>query len=369
MGYVMEAWRSWLAPSVILAGAVLLALAAHYVIFSIGQRIAARTASPFDDSLVRHSRQPAKWILPLLALLAALPEAGLRPEFWKPIGHAAGVGLIAAAAWLVVALMDVVQDVLSAKYSLDKADNLKARRIQTQAQVIRRIVTIVVAVVAASMILMTFPEVRQIGTSLLASAGLAGLIAGLAARPALSNLIAGLQIALSEPIRIDDVVIVEGEWGWIEEIGTTYVVVRIWDLRRLVVPLSYFIEKPFQNWTRQTANLLGTVFVSADYTVPVEEVRRELKRILDASPLWDRKAWALEVTNATEHTLELRALMSAEDSSKAWDLRCAVREKLVAFLQERCPQSLPKTRAELGGGRTASAEIQGFRGGPSASPA
>jgi hypothetical protein len=195
--------------------------------------------------------------------------------------------------------------------------------------------------------LMTFPAIRHIGITLFASAGVAGLVVGMAARSTLSNLFAGIQIALTEPIRIEDVVIVEGEWGWIEEIGTTYVVVRIWDLRRLVVPLSYFIEHPFQNWTRVTADLLGTVIVYADYTVPVEEVRAELHRILQASEMWDGKVWGLQVTDATEHTLQLRALMSAADSSIAWDLRCHVREKLVAFLQERHPHSLPRVRAEL----------------------
>jgi hypothetical protein len=169
----------------------------------------------------------------------------------------------------------------------------------------------------------------------------------MAARPALSNLIAGIQIALTQPIRIEDVVIVENEWGWIEEIGTTYVVVRIWDLRRLVVPLSYFIEQPFQNWTRRTTDLLGTVTVYVDYTVPVDEVRRELLRTLQSSGLWDGKAWGLQVTEASEQTVGLRALMSAPDSGRVWDLRCYVRERLIAFLQERYPEHLPKTRAEI----------------------
>jgi hypothetical protein len=195
--------------------------------------------------------------------------------------------------------------------------------------------------------LVTFPSIREIGTSLLASAGLAGLVVGLAARPTLANLLAGLQIALTEPIRLDDVVIVEGEWGKVEEITTTYVVVRIWDLRRLIVPLSQFIEKPFQNWTRQTADLLGTVFVYTDYSVSVDAVRQKLLEILQLSGMWDGKVWGLQVTNATDHTMELRALMSAPDSSRAWDLRCHVREKLIEHLQNRYPQSLPQTRVHL----------------------
>lgn len=195
--------------------------------------------------------------------------------------------------------------------------------------------------------LMTFPSIRHLGESLFASAGLAALVAGLAARSTFSNLIAGVQIAFTQPMRLDDVVIVEGEWGWIEEIRTTYVVVRIWDLRRLIVPLSYFIEKPFQNWTRQTADLLGTVFLYTDYTVPVEEVRQEIHRVLESSKRWDGKVWGMQVTNASERSMELRALMSAPNASVAFELRCFVREKLIQFLQEKYPQSLPKTRAEL----------------------
>ena len=238
---------------------------------------------------------------------------------------------------------------LAARYRIDIQDNLRARKIRTQVEVLHRIGIVVIGFVALATILMTFPSVRNVGTSLFASAGVAGLIIGLSARSTLANLIAGLQLALTEPIRLEDVVIVEGEWGWIEEIGTTYVVVRIWDLRRLVVPLSYFIEKPFQNWTRRTANLLGTVHLHADYTVPVAEVREELHRILEASPLWDGKVWNLQVTDASEQTVELRALMSAADSGKAWDLRCEVREKLIGFLQAQHPGCLPRTRAEVRG--------------------
>ena len=194
---------------------------------------------------------------------------------------------------------------------------------------------------------MTFPSLRAVGFSLFASAGAAGLIVGLAARPTLSNLIAGLQIALTDPIRIDDVVIVEGEWGWIEEINTTYVVVRIWDLRRLVVPLTHFIEKPFQNWTRRSADILGTVFFYADYTVPVDEIRAELRRIVEGSELWDGEVCGLQVTNATERTVELRALVSAATSPEAWDLRCMVRERMIEFLMRHYPESLPRVRAEF----------------------
>ena len=182
---------------------------------------------------------------------------------------------------------------------------------------------------------------------MLASAGVAGIVIGFAAQKSLATLLAGFQIALTQPIRIDDVVIVEGEWGRIEEITLTYVVVRIWDLRRLIVPITYFIEQPFQNWTRVSADILGTVFLYVDYNVPVDAVRKELTRLLEASPLWDRKVNVLQVTDSKEGTVELRALASASDAGRAFDLRCDVREKLVAFIQQNYPESLPRLRASL----------------------
>lgn len=344
--HVLEHWQRWLWSAGALAGAILLALALHRLVFALAKRFSRRTGSIIDESLVRHSEGPTRWIFPLLAVVLVLPELPFRPEVLRPIQHAVGLGLIAAVAWVIILLADVFGDAVYARYRTDVTDNLSARRIRTQIQVLRRIFALVVIVIAVAIMLMTFPEIHQLGTSLLASAGLAGLIVGMAMKPTLSSLIAGLQIALTEPIRIDDVVIVAGEYGWIEEIETTYVVVRTWDLRRLVVPLSYFIENTFQNWTRKTADLLGTVFLYMDYTVPVDEVRQELQRILESSPLWDHQAGGLQVTNASERTIELRALVSASDSSKAWDLRCEVREKLIKFLQDRYPGSLPKDRSE-----------------------
>ncbi|HUZ47278.1 MAG TPA: mechanosensitive ion channel family protein [Terriglobia bacterium] len=343
-------WHSWAISCGILLGALIVARIAHRILFSAGRRFAERTGSVIDNSMVRHGREPAKLILPLLALFLVLPATPLPPEPARWIQHLLGLGLIAAIAWLLIVLIDVFEDAASEKYRIGVRDDLRARKIQTQIHVLRRTAVVVISIVAFSVMLMTFPSIRQFGVSLFASAGLAGLVIGMAARPTLSSLLAGLQIALTEPIRLEDVVIVEGEWGWIEEIATTYVVVRIWDLRRLVVPLSYFIEHPFQNWTRVTANLLGTVFVYTDYTIPVGKVRQELHGILKTTDLWDGKVWGLQVTNTSEHTMELRALMSASDSPKTWDLRCYVREKLVTFLQQNYPQSLPKTRVEMENG-------------------
>ena len=341
----IEHWRLWLWAAAGIAGAVVLSLVVHSVLFYLAKRVAKRSKNVIEDSLIRHGEKPTRWIFPLLAVLLAVPLLPIRPEILGPLQHALGVGLIASMAWVVILLVDVFADMIAARYVIDVADNLQARRIRTQTQVLRHIVVLVVVIIAIGIMLTTFPPIRAIGTSLLASAGLAGLVIGVAMRSTLASLMAGIQIALTQPIRIEDVVIVEGEWGWIEEITTTYVVVRIWDLRRLVLPLSYFIDKPFQNWTRVTADLLGTVFLYVDYTIPVEEVRQELHAILKSSGMWDGKTWGLQVTNASEHTMELRALMSAPNGPSAWDLRCLVRQKMIQYLQERHPESLPRARA------------------------
>ncbi len=344
-------WRAGLWSLGMLTGAVIVSWASHRVIFAVAKRITIRTESTLDNSIVRHGEKPAQLILPLLVILLVLPLSPLPATVEQPVRHLIGLGLIGALGWLLIALVEVFDDLVSLRHSVDVRDNLAARRIRTQVEVLRRIAVSVIIVITISIMLMTFPAIRHLGEGLFASAGVAALVAGLAARSTMSNLLAGMQIALTQPIRLDDVVIVDGEWGRIEEIGTTYVVVCIWDLRRLIVPLSYFIEQPFQNWTRQTSELLGTVFIYADYNVPIQEVRTELRRILGTSDLWDGKTWGLQVTNATEKTIELRALMSASDSSRAWDLRCSVRERLIHFLQERYPESLPKMRAQFEKGR------------------
>jgi small-conductance mechanosensitive channel len=345
---VWEVLTPWLTSAGILAAVAVAMLLVHSIVYRLLGDLAAHTSSSLDDSFVRHSRKPVKLMLPLLAAIVTLGTLPLPHSVLGPLRHIVGLALIGATAWLAVSLLGVIDDAVVLKFRIDVKDNLAARRVQTQVKVLQRIVTVVIVIVTVSIGLMTFPEIRQLGTSLLASAGLAGLIVGLAARSTLENLLAGVQVALTEPIRIDDVVIVEGEWGRIEEIRTSYVVVRIWDLRRLVVPIAYFIQHPFQNWTRTSADLMGTVFVYVDYTVPVEAVRQELQRILEASrDLWDGKVCVLQVTDSKERTLELRALVSAADSGAAWDLRCRVREKLVEFLQENYPESLPRVRAEI----------------------
>jgi small-conductance mechanosensitive channel len=347
MHFLGVEWKEYLLTAAILGIAVLLALLAHLLLFSALKRGARRTGRVVDDSLVAHARGPAFVLLPLVTILIVLPSLTLPEGLLEGVRHIVALGMIAATAWLAINLTAVFDDFISSKFKIDVSDNLLARRVHTRTRVLQRIASTTILIVAASAILMTFPGIRHIGISLFASAGVAGLIVGMAARPVLSNIIAGIQIAMTETIRIDDVVVIEKEWGRIEEIGTTNVVVRLWDLRHLVVPLSYFIERPFENWTHKTADILATVFLYTDYSVPVEDIRAEFYRLLQASEMWDGKTWSLQVTNATERTMELRAIMSAPDSATAWNLRCYIREKLIWFLQERYPQSLPRIRAEF----------------------
>jgi small-conductance mechanosensitive channel len=340
-------WLVWTLGLVTVAAVV--GWVVQAILFVVGGKLTSRTTSVLDDSLLKRTRRPSRLLLPLLAVLSVVPLLELPDNAVSGVRHALGIATIAVVAWLVVSLTLTADDLVEARYPLDVADNLHARQIQTQVRLLRRVVAAFIVFIALAMILMTFPEIRQLGASLLASAGLAGLVVGMAARPTLANLVAGVQLALTQPIRIDDVVIVEGEWGRIEQIRATFVVVRIWDLRRLIVPLSYFIEHPLENWTRESADLLGTVFLHADYRVSVPAVREKLHEVLEASGMWDGKVWGLQVTEATPRDLELRAVMSAPDSGTAWNLRCHVRERLIRFLQEEHPEVLPRARAEIYG--------------------
>ena len=257
------------------------------------------------------------------------------------------VAIIFCVTWILIRAIHISREAILKQYDIGEKDNLKARRVYTQFRVLERIVIFILIVVALAVALMTFEGIKRIGISLFASAGVAGIILGFAAQKMLGSILAGFQIALTQPIRIDDVVIVENEWGWIEEINLTYVVVRIWDKRRLIVPTTYFIEKPFQNWTRVSADILGTVFIYTDYTVPVDKLRDAFMDILKETDLWDGQVGVMQVTNATDHSMEIRALMSSVDSPTSWDLRVLIREKLIAYLQQHYPQSLPKTRVEM----------------------
>jgi small-conductance mechanosensitive channel len=271
----------------------------------------------------------------------------LNDNSYQFINHFVKVLVIFCVTWLLIRAINLTREVILRRFDMDQKDNLKARKVYTQFRVLERIIIFVIVLIAVAIALMTFDGIKRIGISLFASAGVAGIIIGFAAQKMLGSVLAGFQIAITQPIRIDDVVIVENEWGWIEEITLTYVVVRIWDKRRLIVPTTYFIEKPFQNWTRVSADILGTVYIYTDYRVPVNELRSAFMQILEESGLWDGKTGVMQVTNATDQSLELRALMSAVNSPTAWDLRVYVREKLIGFLQKNYPENLPRTRIEM----------------------
>jgi small-conductance mechanosensitive channel len=256
------------------------------------------------------------------------------------------VAVVLLIGWAVVVAMDVGAAYHMKRYKIDVPDNLLARKHVTQIRILKRVLNILVSVITVAAALMTFPAVRQVGVSLFASAGAAGIVVGLAARPVLSNLIAGLQLAITQPIRIADVVVVEGESGNIEDIGGAFVIIRLWDLRRLVVPLSYFIQKPFQNYTRTSTALIGTVTFQVDYTVPVDEFRAKAEEVVKKSPLWDGKAFTVQVTDFKDKTVELRVLLSAANSGAQFDLRCAMREELLIFLQQRYSGSFSRDRVE-----------------------
>lgn len=255
--------------------------------------------------------------------------------------------IILGLTWCLLVLTRILKDNLLKQFDISKEDNLKARKIYTQINILQKVGNFVIIFFGLGLILLSFESIRQIGVGLFASAGVAGIIIGFSAQKAIGTLIAGIQIAFAQPFRLDDAVVVEGEWGWIEEINLTYVVVRIWDQRRLVLPTTYFLEKPFQNWTRTSADIIGSVFLYTDYTISFDALREELDRILAATPLWDKKVKVLQVTDSKELTVETRILVSAKNSPTAWDLRVHVREKMIEFIQKNYPNALPKARVVL----------------------
>lgn len=308
---------------------------------------AALTSGRLDDLLVPLLGRGLRVILPVLAIIFALPILGLPSAYAGIATKGSSILLIVAITVVLFEAVKTAQQMMLLRFDITASNNLRARKLYTQVHVLGRVVYVAIGLFAVACILMLFQQVRHVGTSLLASAGIMGIIAGVAGQKTLANLIAGFQIALAQPIRLDDVVIVEGEWGRIEEITLSYVIVHIWDDRRLVLPLTYFVEKPFQNWTRNSAQLLGSVFVWVDYSFPLEEGRKALGRIIESSPLWDRRFWNLQVTDTSERTMQLRVLATSADSSKSWDLRCEIREKFIAYIQEHHPRSLPTVRAQM----------------------
>ena len=342
---------SWFIGLSLVTGAMLLALLAYRVaIWLLGRTFGTRF--PIVSVLVDRTAGPAQLALCLVAVALALPLAPLDDAIRTPLMRLFVVAFIALIGWISIRIVDMS----AARYLQnfrDVTENFVARKHVTQVRVFKRVTDTIIVIITISAALMTFDSVRQYGVSLFASAGAAGIIVGLAARPLLSNLIAGLQIAITQPIRIEDAVIIENEWGWGEDIASTYVVIRLWDWRRMVVPLSYFIEKPFQNWTRDTASLIGVIALHVDYRADVPRIRRWLEGAVKESKLWDGAVVNLQVIDADSRTIELRALVSARNAPQSWDLRCEIREKLIAFIRDEMPEALPRERAILipsGGG-------------------
>jgi small-conductance mechanosensitive channel len=307
-------------------------------------RLAGRY-SPFLEKLLARGQGPASAIIVIVVSGLMLAGANFLPPVTRGIAQALFVAFVLALGWAAAIALDISVEIYLRRFSIDSADNLLARKHVTQMRILQRVAKTLLVIFTLAIALMTFDAVRQYGVSLFASAGAAGLILGLAARPVLSNLLAGIQIAMTQPIRVEDKVLVEGEFGTIETITSTYVVVRLWDLRRMIVPLTYFIEKPFQNWTYETTDLLGSVILQVDYSVSIDRLRQKLNEIVRESKLWDGKVAVLQVTDASANMVELRALMSSRSASQLWDLRCEVREKLVAYLANDS-RPLPRQQEE-----------------------
>ncbi|MGE4063459.1 MAG: mechanosensitive ion channel family protein [Rhodospirillaceae bacterium] len=333
-------------------GLVIAALAATLAIgiYSLVERTALKLLKKrkeFWGPFITRVRAVVRAAFVLIAINLAL-QSPLFPEGMKEISaQIFWVGLVLLVGWTCLVAVDVGAALHIRHYRIDVADNLLARKHLTQIKILKRTVNVLIYIVTLATAMMAFDTVRQFGVSLFASAGVAGIAIGLAARPVLSNIIAGLQIAITQPIRIDDVVVVENEFGNVEDIGGAFVVIRLWDLRRLVVPLSYFIEKPFQNYTRAEAALLAPVTFELDPRIPVQAFRAKAEEIVKAAPLWDGKTFSVQVTEMKDEVVELRILVSARNSGAAWDLRCNVREKMLTWLQQEMPWSFPHRRQEV----------------------
>jgi small-conductance mechanosensitive channel len=336
----------WASSVALLVLAALLALVVHRIIV-IALRRAFGERHPYLRSLLRRANGPLALALIAFALSIVLQSAPFDPAVSTALARILLLAFIVLAGWIAHIAVETTSTLYLLRFDTGSTDSLLARKHVTQVRILKRAAHTLIVVITLSAALMTFEPVRQYGVSLFASAGVAGLVIGLAARPVLSNLFAGIQLAMTQPVRLDDQVVVENESGRIEEITSTYVVIRLWDLRRMIVPLSYFIEKPFQNWSRESTNLIGAVLLHVDYTAPVERIRSKLTEIVNASKLWDGQVAKLQVTDAKESSVELRVQVSARSSAEAFELRCEVREKLIEFLQRDHPTALPRTRQEV----------------------
>jgi small-conductance mechanosensitive channel len=334
----------WMVSLILLVSAFAVAWILHAAIVAATHRL-LRGNHPYLQSIVEATKYPARLALLLIAMAITLPTLPLVAEGRDLFARFLGLATICLLGWVAITVLHIAANLYLLQFRLDVEDNLLARKHITQVQVLMRVGETIILLVTTGFALMTFDAVRQYGVSLFASAGVAGIIAGLAARPVLSNLLAGVQLAVTQPIRLEDAVTVENEYGWIEEITSTYVVIRLWDLRRLVVPLTYFIEKPFYNWTRQAAANIGTLLLYVDYSAPIDLIRQKAAEFAARSKLGGKIA-NVQVTNATPQAVEVRILVSALSASAAFDLCAELREKLIGFLQREHPEALPRVRSE-----------------------
>jgi small-conductance mechanosensitive channel len=347
LGFALPHFKhTWFLAIFLFCAAIVLANVVHYVLFRLLRRKEEENKT-LGWGLQRYLGKPARAVFFLTCLLIILPIIpGLSDKMDDTIRQGLIMAMIASLGWFAVGCIYVLQSIMLRRYDLNAENNIQARRVHTQFQLFRRMLISFVVIIDIGALLWTFndPRIWHYGSGLLASAGIASLILATAAKSTAANFLAGMQIALTEPIRIDDVVVVQGEWGRIEEINSAYVVIRIWDLRRLIVPLSYFIENSFQNWTRESSDIMGTAFLYVDYSIPVDALRQQLESIVHPSPLWNKQVCGLQVTNLTDRSMELRCLMSSRNSSENFDLRCLVREKMTEWIQQNYPDAFPTTR-------------------------
>ncbi|TBY74685.1 mechanosensitive ion channel [Rhizobium leguminosarum bv. viciae] len=336
----------WLASVVIFAAVISVGLFAHRILFRLLTRF-VESKDLFWRSLVSRLKRVVRLAMLAAALSIGATVSPLTEYQSATVRHFLLIFFIILVAWMAKTAKHIWMTVYLRQFKLDAEDNLLARKHVTQTRIMERVINLLIVVIAISACMMTFDAVRQYGVSLLASAGVAGIVVGLALQPVLKNLFAGIQLAITQPIRIDDALLVEGEWGRVEEITSTYVVLQLWDWRRLILPLSYFIENPFQNWTRESSALIGTVMIYLDYSVPVDAVRGKIEEIAKASTLWDRRVVNVAVTDFRETVMEIRVLVSASNSNRTFDLRCEVREKLIDFIRREYPDALPRMRAVM----------------------
>lgn len=366
--FIQELIRRWDLPPylwniLLIALAVLIGLLLSGLLsFFVRKRTEEGMRFRLGQSLLRHLTTPVSILVPLFIFNNFIPLLQVPAGVRAYISKWTEVFLIISFTWLLIRSIRVGQDIIHHKVNINTPDNFRQRQIITQLIYIRRVVVFILILLAIGAVLLTFDTMRKVGTGLLTGVGIGGIIIGFAAQRSLGNLLAGFQIAFTQPIRIDDEVIIEGEFGRIEELTLTYVVVRIWDNRRMIVPINYFIEKPFQNWTRKSTEILGTVYLYVDYTIPVEWLRQEFMKIIQDHPLWDKRVANLMITDLKQEVMELRAIVSAYSSGRAFDLRCDVREKLIARIQEAYPGSLPKKRVLFEGNNQATDDKQSSSG-------